>query len=59
MTQVEIKMVLNTKSGQMNLDFFTSVEGVFLSEDDVMDKISSIMEMLYFLWCRHYPDRTI
>ena len=35
-------MVLNTKNGQMNLDFFTSVEGVFLSEDDVMDKISSI-----------------
>ena len=29
MTQVEIKMVLNTKNGQMNLDFFTSVEGVF------------------------------
>ena len=44
MTQVEIKMVLNTKEGQMNLNFFTSVEGFFSSEDDVMEKISSIME---------------
>jgi len=44
MTQVEIKMVLNTKNGQMNLNFFTSVEGIFFSEDEIMDKISSIME---------------
>tara|TARA_R100001015_G_C4437219_1_gene32132 strand:- start:38 stop:328 length:291 start_codon:yes stop_codon:yes gene_type:complete len=44
MTQVEIKIVLNTKEGEKNIDFFTSVDGVFLSDDDVIDRIGSIIE---------------
>tara|TARA_R100000008_G_C3549885_1_gene149759 strand:+ start:774 stop:1064 length:291 start_codon:yes stop_codon:yes gene_type:complete len=44
MAQVEIKIILNTKEGVKNIDFFTSVDGVFLNEDDVVDKIGNIIE---------------
>jgi hypothetical protein len=44
MAQVEIKIVLQTKEGKKNIDFFTYVEGVFFSDDDVIDKIGNIIE---------------
>jgi|TARA_R110002020_G_scaffold421162_2_gene630244 hypothetical protein len=44
MPHVEIKIVLNTENGELNIEFFAPVEGMFFSEDEVIDKIGEIIE---------------